>query len=64
MGRKKIQISRIMDERNRQVIKIAFLSGFLIFWTRDILSYGLKLLQFGQLGNKKLRLRLRNENLA
>jgi len=28
MGRKKIQISRIMDERNRQVIKIAFLSFF------------------------------------
>ena len=60
MGRKKIQISRIMDERNRQVIKNCIFIG--LSWERDLLFLGM--LHFGQLGNNKLRLRLRNENLA
>ena len=59
MGRKKIQISRIMDERNRQVNCIFI--GLSQFYGQEIF---LGVLHFGQLGNNKLRLRLRNENLA
>lgn len=59
MGRKKIQISRIMDERNRQVNCIFI--GLYQFYGQEIF---LGVLHFGHLGNNKLRLRLRNENLA